>query len=319
MKAFLSCAAAAVAIVAGASVANAQSQSSLPAPNPQIDITNPGYVQPTNADLLPIYTAVKNRKVLETLAAFLAPLKLPSGSKLVIKFDQCGQHPPAYTHGGPVTLCYEYVQKIAQMQPQAAVLLWAGSGFSGGPQYSLTSDVLIVGPVVQAALHQVAIALFDIFDMPVWGRADDAAERLSAFMMLQFGKTVAWDTVNGTAWFLSGSANNSAADFSNVRGTVTQRYYTTLCIAIGGESRGAFGSLYSADALDQMPTFGQLIGNSEAGQLPPNNAKTCPGQYDTLKQAFSSLIMPHVDPILMQQVLVTNWGDLLGLPAINWQ
>lgn len=307
MKSFLSRAAAALAMLAAASVAHAQGPL---LPNPQIDITNPGYVQPTNPDLIPIYTRLKNRKVLETLALFLAPLKLPPGSKLVVKFDQCGQHLPAYTHGGPVTLCYEYVQKIEQMQPQAAVQLWEGAGY-GGAQFVLTPGVLVVGPVVQAALQQVAIALFDIYGLPVWGRVDDAAERLSAFMMLQFGPAVAWDTVNGTAWFLSGDADNSKSDFTNVRGTVTQRYYTTLCIAIGGESRGAFGKLYSAAALDQMDVFGSLVGNSEAGQLPPSSAKSCPQQYDGIKQAFDALFAPHVDTALLQQVLGTNWGNVL--------
>jgi hypothetical protein len=307
MKYLLSCAAAAMAIVAAAAAADAQPSL---APNPQIDITNPGYVQPTSPDLLPIYTGVKNRKVLETLALFLAPLKLPDGSKLVVKFDQCGQHAPAYIKGGPVTLCYEFVQKVEQMQPPGAVQLWAGVG-SAGPQFAFTPDLLIVGPVVQGALRQVAVALLNIFDMPVWGRTDDAADRLSAFMMLQFGQVVAWETVNGTAWFLSGRVDTSVPDFSNVRGTVTQRYYTTLCIAIGGESRGAFGQLYSADALDQMPVFGALVGNSEAGQLPPSSAKTCPQQYDTIRQAFDTLFLPHLDGALLQQVMGLNWANAL--------
>jgi hypothetical protein len=53
--------------------------------NPQIDIS---YVQPANAALRPVYEHLRNRRVLETLQQFLAPLKL--NRKLLVKFDQCG-------------------------------------------------------------------------------------------------------------------------------------------------------------------------------------------------------------------------------------
>lgn len=310
MKYFFSWAAAASAIAwSVTTVAPASAQTTAPAgaqtplaPNPQIDIANPGYVKPANPALTSIYQQMQSNKVLEALQLFLAPLKLPAGPKLVVKFDQCGGASSVpYKHGGPVTICYEYVQKIEQMAPQSTVALVQGS---------VTSEAAIVGPVVQAALHEVAIAVFDVLDIPVWGRTDDAADRLSAFIMVQFGPNVAWNTIVGTAWFLSGNANVSAPDFSDIRGVVAQRYYTTLCIAYGAKVRG---QNVSASGVD-FSKFIETPQNMAAGNLPASRAPSCPYEYDTIKQAFVSLFLQPklVDQALADQVkkeLVCNNGQ----------
>src|SRR5690242_11767315 len=77
---------------AATTLAHAQAPATVPSipANPQIEITNPGYVKPASPALVPIYERWRTRKVLETMAQFLAPLKLPSGPKLVVKFDECG-------------------------------------------------------------------------------------------------------------------------------------------------------------------------------------------------------------------------------------
>lgn len=293
MKYFFSWAAAASAIAWSlTAAASASAQTTAPAgaqtplaPNPQIDIA---YVEPANPAFVPIYEQLKSRKVLEALQLFLAPLKLPAGPKLVVKFDQCGGVSSIpYKHGGPVTICYEYIQKIEQMAPQSTVLLVQGN---------ITPEAAIVGPVVQAALHEVAIAVFDVLDIPVWGRTDDAADRLSAFIMVQFGPNVAWNTIVGTAWFLSGNANVGAPNFSDIRGVVAQRYYTTLCIAYGAKTRGANVTATFVD----FSKWIEQPGNEAAGLLPASRAPSCPYEYDAIKQAFVSLFL---QPKLVDQAL----------------
>jgi len=266
------------------------------APNPQIEIA---YVKPANPALTSIYAALQQRKVLETLQLFLAPLKLPPDRKLVVKFDQCGGTTGIpYKQRGPVTICYEYVAQIQQLAPKTAVTLVQGS---------VTPETAIVGPVVQAVLQQVAIGVFDSLSLPVWGRVDDAADRLSAFVMLQFGPDIAWNTIVGTAWFMSGNAT-AAPDLSSVAGAVAQRYYTTLCIAYGGEVRGAKVTAAGAD----FRNFVQSAQNSAAGDLPQSRAQSCPDEYDTIKQAFDSLILPYVDRMLLQKVQATKWVSFGG-------
>ncbi len=304
MKYFFSWVAAASAIAwSVTTVAPASAQTPL-APNPQIEIANPGYVKPANPDLTSIYQLMQSHKVLEAMRIFLAPLKLPAGAKLVVKFDQCGGAISIpYKHGGPVTICYEYVAKIKQMVPLSAVTLVQGT---------ITPDAAVVGPVVQAVLHEVAIAVFDILDIPVWGRTDDAADRLSAFIMLQFGPNVAWNTIVGTAWFLSGNANVSAPNFADIRGVVAQRYYTTLCIAYGAQERGAKVS-DQKNGVD-FSKWIETPENVAAGNLPASRAPSCRYEYDTIKQAFVSLFLQPklVDQALVDQVkkeLVCNKGQ----------
>ena len=90
MKYVLSWAAAAVMpaavmpiVWAVSGVAPACAQTPIP-PNPQIEIA---YVKPANPALASIYEQMQSHKVLETLQVFLAPLKLPNGAKLAVKFD----------------------------------------------------------------------------------------------------------------------------------------------------------------------------------------------------------------------------------------
>jgi Putative metallopeptidase len=282
-----------------AAVAPARAAAPTPAPippNPQIDIA---YVQPGNAALLPVYDLVQRYKVLETLQIFLAPLKLPAGSKLTVKFDQCGGDAiAAHLRGGPVTICYEYIARIQQMVPRSAV----GLAVSGGEKF-ISPEATVLGPVTQAALHEVALAVFDAFDLPIWGRPGDAADRLSAFIMVQFGPDIAWNTIVGTAWFLSGNATDTTTDFSDIRGLVAQRYYTTVCVAYGAEIRGV--TIVKNERGEAVASeVGKFAASGAAGSLSASRRQSCPSEYDTISRAFADLfIRQHrVDEALLEQV-----------------
>src|SRR5262245_41448009 len=164
-----------VAVVAAVALlalrcAPAAAQTATVPPNPRIDID---YVAPTQSpDLVPIHQRLTDRKVLETLRQFLAPLNLPD--KLVVKFAECGGELVARPkQRGQATICYEYVADIERLAPRSTVLLQPGP---------VTHDSAIVGPVVQAVLHEVALAVFDMLELPVWGRTDDAADRVATFI-----------------------------------------------------------------------------------------------------------------------------------------
>jgi hypothetical protein len=271
----------------GALVSPGAAQAPASPVNPQIEIS---YVEPKNPDLRPVYQHLKNRRVLETLQQFLAPLKL--NRKLQVKFDQCGATTARYKPQGPVTICYEYVADVERLAPKETVTLVAGP---------VTTESAIVGPVVQAALREVTIAAFDILQIPVWGRQEDAADRVAAFTMLQFGPDVAWNTVVGFQWFLSGNAL-AAPDFADVRGAVVQRYYTTLCIAVGAEQRQIFKF-----APNDQRHFLWFVAQGNAGDLPYARYTSCVEEFDTVRQAFNQSIMPHLDPALLDQVRKMSW------------
>ena len=274
-----------------------------PPPNPQIAIA---YVKPSNPALMGVYQQLQSKKVLETLRRFLSPLELPKGTTLTVKFDQCGGATVAAVRGGTVTICYEYVAGVEQMAPKVPVVLAQGT---------ISPQAAIAGPVVQEVLHQTAIGIFDALDLPVWGRIGDAADRLSAFILLQFGPQIAWNTVTGTAYFLASNstappANAALAARAIVNGAVQERYYTMLCIAYGlwknrndaataagGVSKSPFGSF-----LLNAP-FNEFVGSNAAGDLPADRAQACPAEYDAIAHAFAIVISPHVDKAKLESVL----------------
>ena len=145
-------------------------------------------------------------------------------------------------------------------------------------------------------LNQVAHALFDLLRTPVWGREDDAADRLAAFIMTQFGDDVALSTILGTAKFFEYSRHAwTGVDFADLESPESQRFFNYLCIA------------YGADPI----TFYFLAGAPRPGgkvtQLTAHRAQRCDGEYNQVREAFDLTIMPHVDPGLFIKVRATQW------------
>jgi Putative metallopeptidase len=242
--------------------------------NPQIEIA---YVPPGNSALAPIYDRLKNGRVLEQLKQFLAPLKL--SRKLTVQFEQCGAPTRPYKSPGPATICYELVDRIEQVAAKAPANM---------------RQSVVVGTVVQAALHEVAHGVFDILQVPVWGRRNDAADMLAGLIMLQFGEDVARQTIIGTAAFfeLSGKTWTGSA-FADVNSPEAQRYFNYLCIAYGGK-RKSFEFLAKADG-DQKPV------------IPEHRAVRCEREYEQIRKAFNLRIMPYVDPDLLVRVRSMQW------------
>src|SRR5919205_1324052 len=70
--------------------------------NTQIEFA---YREPSNAAYRTLYERLRERQVLEELAQFLAPLRLPR--KLVVTIDQCGARRRPYKRESPIAICYE--------------------------------------------------------------------------------------------------------------------------------------------------------------------------------------------------------------------
>jgi hypothetical protein len=262
----------------GANEAKAQIPAGLQ--NPQIEIV---YNIPSNAAFRPIYDRLKQRQVLEELRAFLAPLKLPR--KLTVSVDQCGATTRPYKSQGPVTICYEVVAQINQI----------ASKLDASLQPSVNAGAFIL-----VALHELALGVLDELQVPIWGREEDAADRLAALVMLQFGEDLARRTLLGaTALFTASDKTWTGSDFANDVSPDQQRYYNYLCIAYGGAPI----------------TFKSLTVPDKNGDqtLPDERAVRCEGEYSQVLKAFNLWVMPFVDPNLLVKVRAASWlqsGDL---------
>ncbi len=139
-----------------------------------------------------------------------------------------------YTPGAPMTLCYEYIAepRAGGARRQAA---HRRTGLHQGGR---------AGRRLRAHRRctRSRARVFDLLEIPVWGREEHAADRVAGFLMFQFGEKVAYRTLVGTSWFLAQSstaANRAAVGrfllYPRADAETLQRFYNTLCIALGGD------------------------------------------------------------------------------------
>src|SRR5262249_15909496 len=125
-----------------------------------------------------IYERVKQRQVFEELSAFLSPLKLPRTLRLPTK--TCNTINAFYRPDEwSVNICCEGMAWTEKIAPKDV-----------SPEGFARQEVL-VGGFVGVLLHEMGHAVSDIFNLPVLGREEDAADEIAAFIMTQFGKEVA--------------------------------------------------------------------------------------------------------------------------------
>ncbi len=248
--------------------------------NPQIDIA---YVAPRDQKYQAIYQRLKDLQVFEILQQFLSPLKLPR--KIVVKSDECGALKLLRDTNGPVIICYEYVAAMEQAAPGASVVPIANG--------RITKEGVIVGSFVNEVLSEVALAVFDALQIPVWGNANDAGDNVAALIMSQFGDAVAWRTLIGTSWFLAQRAYVGHGTFSEVlQSSEAPRFYNYLCIA------------YSANP----DNFSFL-----SADIPKERFEWCQNDYRKLVRSFKQTILPHVDMALLEQVRKVDWMTRLQM------
>jgi Putative metallopeptidase len=235
------------------------------------------YGEPKNPAHRLIYERLQKRRVLEDLQEFLSPLRLPQ--PLTIKMEACNGTVNAYYSNQTVTICYEYIAWIHQI----------------ARKMTLTNDIsledAVVGPFVDVLLHETAHAIFDLLKIPLFGREEDAADQLAAFILLQFGNDAARRTISGAALLFRQMATDrqpGSADYAAVHGLPAQRFINVLCIAYGAQPK------LFADFVKQ-------------GFLPVQRVGYCRWEYRQILYAFKTLISPHVDPVLQEKVRGRQW------------
>jgi hypothetical protein len=245
-------------------------------PRPPIDQQDKNYAKDMAAyqRKMKIHQRMKQRQVLEQLASFLAPLKLPR--TLRIRTKPCGvvnafYEPDEWT----VNMCLEWMDATEQMAPQAT----SPEGF--------TRQQVIVGSFVGVVLHELGHAVNDMYQIPVLGREEDTADQISGFVMQQFGKDVARTAIDGMAYVWLNFARQGNPAYWDVHSTPGQRFYNFLCIGYGGDP---------ATFKDQVDKW-----------LSKDRVESCPHEYEQVKNAFVKTILPHIDQELMKKVQAAKW------------
>jgi hypothetical protein len=258
------------------------------------------YVAPKNPAHQPLHDALKQRQVLEKLQAFFSPLRLPR--PLLIKVAGCDGVSNAWYEDDAVTLCYEYLDDIFK----------AARSEKRPPEVS--ERAALIGPFCDVVFHEMAHALFDYLQIPVFGREEDAADNVSAYVMLQFGRDEARELLAGAVYSyaieikLAGTGRSAEPagpsdpkqrmhkaevtqkleKFADEHSTPAQRFYNYFCIAYGADPK-------------------YFAGIVEKGWLPKARAEGCEYDYEQIAFAYRTLIGPHVDPKLAKKVRSQKW------------
>jgi len=237
------------------------------------------YVPPKNPVHQEIYTDLKQRGALEKLQRFLSPVRLPETVDIVL--EECDGEADAFYEEGEITICYEYINELIHNMP-----------LEKRPSGIAPMDTLI-GPIVEVSLHEFAHALFELLELPIFGREEDAADQLAAYILLQFGDADARRLIAGTAYAYhmdetKADPCRSTEDYANEHGTPAQRFYNILCIAYGADKK----------------VFADIVSE---GYLPKSRAEFCEEEYEQVQDAYEMLVVPHIDQDVAEEIRSTNW------------
>jgi hypothetical protein len=245
------------------------------------------YEEPKDPALNAIRDMVMARHGLERFRELISPFQLPED--LYIRAVSCDGVPNAYFFREKdiptIRICYEYIKEVQDKLPKEK-----------SPQGIEPQDALI-GQLVFALMHEFGHAAFDIYNVPIFGRQEDAADQFATFVMLQFGGEKAHRLIRGAAFSYMGfmkdlkddpKVTRPLAAFSSDHGSPEERFYNLACIAYGYDPQ----------------IFHMVVDN---GHLPQSRAKVCKYEYSNLRYAFRALIRPHIDMDKAREVIAQSF------------
>jgi hypothetical protein len=256
------------------------------------------YEPPKDPEHGQIYEELKRLRALEKLQEFVSPFRLPR--TLTIMLAGCDGEADAFYGDDEITICYEYVDELWKNMPAQTT--------PGG----VTPTDTVFGPLFDTSLHEFAHALFDMLNLPVLGREEDAADQVAAYIYLQLDPAESRRLITGTVYAYAAEAMKgempssleefaeviraerprSLEEFAGEHGTPAQRAYNVMCMAYGAD-RKVFGDF------------------AEKGFLPSERAEFCHEEYEQVQHAFEALVGPHIDQDLAREVFGRTW---LGEP-----
>lgn len=233
------------------------------------------YEAPKDPSVKPAYDMAKGAKSLEMMQVIFSSFRLPED--LYLKYVSCNGMANTYfdreDDRATIRVCYEYLHSIYDTMPKEPT----AEGIM--PREAFTGQLLF------AVAHEFGHAAFDIYNLPVLGRQEDAADQFATHFLLHFGGALAQRLIWGAAYSYKGSIKDlqdkpkvevPIAAFSSDHGSPEQRFYNLMCIAYGFDPK----------------IFAAVV---EKGYLPEPRAKVCKSEYLNLSYAIAKLVGPHID------------------------
>jgi Putative metallopeptidase len=231
------------------------------------------YVSPKNPAHQAIHDQMQQNHALEHLQEMLSPLRLPY--PLTLKVAGCDGAISAWYDDEVITVCYELLAELLKNAPTKDLPI------------GVSRADTVLGPVLDVFLHETGHAVFNMLQIPVLGREEDAADQFSAYVMLRLRKDEARRMILGSAYqhsiHMPGPEFTVPINsFSDEHSLPAQRAFNILCIAYGADKK----------------LFVDIV---EKDFLPKRRAEGCETEYEDLTFAMTKLISPHIDKRLARK------------------
>jgi len=257
-----------IVLALGASAAQAQ-----PAREDRVTIH---YADPADRKHNFLRDLLRQQQALERMRDRLSVFRWPRTLRLEVR--SCGGDPNASYDNAEIVVCYEFLAQF-----------WTAANSRNRPAAVSHADAL-VGPFLDTVLHEAGHAMFDLFRIPLFGAEEDAADQVSAYLMLQLPPPQNRGLIVGAAYSYATEIRvrnprdlyrprlrfSRHVSFAKEHSTPAQRLFNLICIAYG------FDKVLFADALEQR-------------WLPKARAESCADEYRQVEFAYRTLVAPHVD------------------------
>jgi hypothetical protein len=165
----------------------------------------------------------------------------------------------------------------------------------------------VTGNVLFVLGHEVGHALISVFEIPVIGREEDAADALSTVVSLKMANSFADRVVTNAArgWFLSDQRDRKEGvptPFYDEHGMDVQRAYYIVCLLVGGERE-------------------KFQGLADEVKLPKKRQDTCKFDYSNASWSWEEVLKPHLrksgDPKTKIEVIYGPPGEFSTLAELG--
>ena len=148
------------------------------------------------------------------------------------------------------------------------------------PQQIQDGVEFVTGNVLFVLGHETGHALISVFEIPVIGREEDAADALSTIVALKMGNSFADRVVVNAArgWFLSDQRDRQEGTpnvFYDEHGMDLQRAYNIVCLLVGG-------------APDKFRNLADEV------KLPKERQDTCRFDFSNASWSWGEVLKPHM-------------------------
>ncbi|MER7947180.1 DUF4344 domain-containing metallopeptidase [Streptomyces sp. NPDC096079] len=219
---------------------------------------------------------LQDNEVLESAAAHVNDLVgLPGNIPLVgVSCDEANAAWDPETQS--IYFCYGYAGLFRSV--------FAEQNTDGSPaEQARATDDDVIGFSNSTVFHEFAHALIDVYDLPVTGREEDAADQLSALLLSEDSLHQGYAVSAIEAWAALAQATEQgdiSAQLADEHSLSSQRFYNTTCWLYGSDPE-----LYRSVVLTE---------DNPGGFLPADRAARCPAEYQQMLKAWGTLLAPYL-------------------------